>query len=267
MSTVSKRLAWKEASVLRPICICCLALLAILLFAGAWGFNRSPDYTRFVENMTMMLGGIVGLASGIILFVFERESGTDRFLEVFPVDGRQVARVKLVQAAMCFFAYVIGGTLIAAVALGLYQGGMPGIEGKDFPVASCLMLAIVAVECFLWALICSLMMKSSLHATIVSAFLAVASVIGIGVALSGWTGHAHDRFDQWSLISVHAGFCVCLAVAVWVLSPGWLRGRIGKKKQSAGSLRHFCGRACGVAGYPGCSLGVSSFSCAQELRC
>ena len=225
MNAISKRLAWKEAAILRPICIACLVLLALLLFAGLAIIKNPADYSDFVGNMSMMLGGIVGLACGIILFVFERESGTDRFLEVFPVDGRAVARAKLLQAFKYFLLYMIGVVLIAATALAVFDGGMPRFHGKATPLVSSLMLALIALECFLWALVCSVLMKSSLRATILSAFLAVTSAIVIGTVQQGWVGTGSDVKYLWGMVGAHCWLSVCLAVAVWILSPNWLRGR------------------------------------------
>ena len=226
MNTISKRLAWKETALLRPICISCLALLAMILVAGFVTINNSKDFTEFVGSLVMGIGCVTGLACGILIFVFEREAGTDTFLECFPVDGKQVSRTKLAKTALYFTLYTIGGLLLGYAALAIYDGGAPSLAGKTMPFAWLSMIVLVPVQCLLWSIVCSLVSRSGLYATIASATLTVASVIGLGIITTGWVAPGlSDQNEMLSLAAVYFGMSLILCGAIWYLSPAWLRGK------------------------------------------
>lgn len=226
MNTMTKRLAWKEAALLRPICISCLALLTLVLVAGFATINNTRDFTEFVGSLVMGISCVTALACGILMFVFERESGTDTFLECFPVDGKQVSKTKLIKTAQYFVLYMIGALLIGGAALALYDGGVPKLEGKNIPAAWLSMVVLIPVQCLLWAILCSLIFRSGLYATIASAVLVVVSVIGISVTSPGWSSSLTDRQDMIAIITAHVVVSIILSGAIWYLSPTWLRGRV-----------------------------------------
>ena len=231
---ITKRLAWKETAMLRPICTGCLVLLALILALSLTTSRNAEQHAEFVLNVTISLGCLAALALAIPLFVLERESGTDMFLDSFPIDGRHVANTKLTRVIGYFAAFMTGAIALGFAALAIYEQGVPSFQGIRMPLVWLGLIVLTPTLCLMWSLVCSLIFRNGLHATIAAVVFTAASSGAIWIATTGLSGTTNLVAAQ-VVLAANAILCLLLAGTVWYLSPCWLRGRPRTAREKIGA--------------------------------
>ena len=164
MSTAREVLRWKERRTLLPIWISLGALFLIVFFFVA-SIGNVAESTHAINYLVMLwVGGcLIGLATGIMLFVPEREQETDLLLGQFPVASKTVVRAKLTEAMLVFFFFVLVTGVVVVSTYWFRHGQFLWNETEwiNFSV-----LAFVPVQTFLWSCCFSLCFRNSLTALV-----------------------------------------------------------------------------------------------------
>jgi len=87
MSTANEVLRWKERRTLLPVWVSLGVLFLFGLLAASMTRNLGPPNERPVSYLLLfwISSSVIGLATGIMMFVPEREHGTDMLLGRLPV--------------------------------------------------------------------------------------------------------------------------------------------------------------------------------------
>lgn len=238
--SIRKSLIWKERQILTPVWLVFAGLfLVMLLVVSVTAPTSNPVYasTNYCSLMYLIVC-TVGLAIGIILFSPEREQGTDLLLGSFPTTDRLVASVKFREGSKYFVSFFLFvGLITALVFLAVFRTPifLTGILGVDAGIAGAVVALLVPVECFLWALICSLRFSKSLYAILAAAVLSV-----LGVLLASLSSDllglnlSNDSYPIAMLIAHVALILILVATTHW-LGRDWLRGGIKLHAESGPS--------------------------------
>ncbi len=245
MSTANEVLRWKERRTLVPVWISLGALFLFGLLMLMAGKTTGPANQQDISYLTLFWIGssMIGLAAGILLFVPEREQGTDLFLGGLPVKSSAVSKAKLTEALLVFVIFVAVSLGLVVAAFWIRRGDFLLENVRWRRVAA---LAFIPVQTFLWSALCSLWFKTSLNAVISAAALSmigwVAISVGSLIALEFLFGVQESNGQIfWGIVAGHISLVLLLCGAVWRLSSVWLRGRyesdtrseVASKKQLA----------------------------------
>ncbi len=228
MSTVNDVLRWKERRTLMPVWVSMGALFLFgLLIVSMTRSVGTPSIRG--ENYFLLFwlsSSVIGLATGIMMFVPEREQETDLLLGRLPVKSSDVSKVKLLEAFIVFITFVIVTGVLVVGSFWLRHGEilLQQIRWDLFAL-----LVFIPVQTFLWSSLCSLWFRSSLKAVMFAAVLTaigwVAASVGMPILLELVFSISHDnRQAVWFATGANSLLVLTLGVSVLRLSVTWLRG-------------------------------------------
>jgi hypothetical protein len=227
MSTATKRIAWKENYLLRPIVLASLALFLIsatlVCFTVAAGRNQQAG--ELLLGMFVLFGCVIGLATGIILFVPERETETDLFLGRLPVRGIDVSKTKLKQGLIWFSLFLVV-TAVATIGIFQFWYGDNILSLRTLTSTYYTMCVLIPIECFLWSVVCSLKFRGSVSAVITAAIACVVSLVVVPPFLLMFYGNRHlsQRHEDSIYLAIQVVLIVGLATFAIRSARTWLRG-------------------------------------------
>ena len=228
MSTATRVLRWKERRTLLPIWISLGVLFLFALFIASSARTFSEHFLPF-SYLTLFWTGscLIALATGVMLFVPEREQETDLFLGQFPVTSKTVASAKITEALLVLMCFVLVTGVLISVAFWLKREQFLWNE-LDFATFSA--TAFVPVHTFLWSCLFSLRFRNSLAALICTvlctAFGWFVTMLGAGyfISLIPGTNQVENFNQEKCLIGFQALITLILIGAVFRLGSTWLRG-------------------------------------------
>ena len=224
MSLATQRIAWKENYLLRPITIANLIIFCIGLI-GVWFLvpvGRHQSAAELCLGLFTLMSCVAALATGIILFVPERETGTDLLLGRLPINGPSVSRVKLKQGTIWFLLFLISAAIIGLLFYSIRYGANIFASGRKVYFG---LLVIVPIECFLWSIICSIRSKHSITAVVVSAISAAVSHVVIAFVayeLLRWSMFRGIGGGDSMFLLIHVCLTIGLTLYAVVASRRWL---------------------------------------------
>ncbi|QEG22188.1 hypothetical protein [Mariniblastus fucicola] len=233
MSTVNEVLRWKERRTLLPVWVSMGALFLIGLLATSFSnaFGRVDELGFKYAAFFWLSSCLIGLATGCLLFVPEREQETDLLLGGFPVDSRTVGKVKLAEAVLHFLGFVVVSGLLMVLVLWLRHGGLlfrlnaSRNYSPDLTVQWYLVVGLIPVQAFLWSCLCSICFRKAITAVICASAFTI-----VGWSLVQLCAVSFAEFDlmsatscQWAAMTGQALLAGVLAVATIRLSATWLR--------------------------------------------
>ena len=210
-------LVWKEYRAGRAFWLSMAGLGLLAQMTAFWLTRRPADRDWWLYGLALMVSTGFAVGIGGTLFAIEHEDRTFGLLRMLPLRPGELGGAKLLTASLGIVSLVAALWLTASVLAGwkplsLYDAGqLWGLWG------------LACAEGLGWGILCSLVIRSPLRATIVT-LLAVSLINELCVALTQTHNLAMITSYVEAIPLRLAALVLVVAADIWLL-PRWLAGQ------------------------------------------